>query len=221
MRKELYFFAVLLGILLSVFLLGRCSRSGTISEYERMIEGTRLENADLKKEKNSLGQMLVRANYNTETVLQINKSKDSALLALGKEIGGLKRLVSHIQFSTDTRDTFVTVIKERVEVIKGDTVRSNVVEFTDGNLSLYGSVHKNKIRGFYKYKDSYGITTYWEGKRFQKKKLSVLVKPQNPRTDVSEIKPIYIESPPKKWYETRAAAFGIGIITGGLIVVAK
>lgn len=221
MRKELTFIGIFLGVLAVVFMAGRCSNSGTISDYEKQIEGSRLENVELKKERNKIGELLVRANYNTETVMQISKTKDSALLAIAKEVGGLKRIISTISYTTVTRDTFSTTIKERIIVDNTDTLKAGSVDIDDGYLKLQGLVVKDKFRGSYSYQERNSITTYWEGKRLQKKTLAVLVKPSNPHTDITNLKPLHVKPPKKKWYETRAAAFVIGAVTGAALMIAK
>lgn len=217
MSKEIKFILIIVVVIVCVFMAGRCSNSGTISDLENQVEGSRLENAELKKERNKIGELLVRANYNTETVMQINKTKDSALLAIAKEVGGLKRIVSTISYTTVTRDTFTTTIKERTIIDNTDTLQAGEVNITDGWLTLDGLIVKKKFKGSYTYKQDNSITTYWEGKRFQKKQLAVLIKSNNPHTDIRDVKPLYVVPPKKKWYETRAAAFAFGAASGVLM----
>jgi len=144
--------------------------------------------------------------------LTVSELKDLELVnkELKRKIGSLKNLVNTTSVSTVTTDTVVITLEDTI----GGTFSWN-----DSWITINGNIKKQKLSLGYSLLNEYEVTTYWKRNGlFKKKELTVNVKDLNPNVSTTNIQSITIKKEPKKWYETRGFCYGVGIVSGILII---
>mgnify|MGYP005822223501 CR=1 FL=1 len=144
--------------------------------------------------------------------LTVGELKDLELINkdLKRKIGKLKNLVNSTTVSTVTTDTIVITLEDTI---------GGTFFWEDSWLSINGRINKSKLSLGYSLENEYEVTTYWKRKGlFKRKELTVSVKDLNPNVRTTDIQSITIKKEPIKWYETRGFFYGVGIISGILII---
>lgn len=212
---KLFWKEVLLVLLLAIVLF----QFSSIRDKERA-------NSILKNSRDSVaryyqdreGNLIGQIKTHEITISELKEFKDDIGIEvdeLKKQIGSLNRLVSHWQ----GKATFIDY--DTVTVALLDTVINEVhvgkFNWNNDYLSLTGLIVDRQVSLSYTYDLSFDfeLTSYWKNKNlFKSGTLVTDIKFSDQRLRVGEFKGIVIKQPPKKWYETRLASFGAGLLTG-------
>lgn len=130
-----------------------------------------------------------------------------------------KDLVQHSTINTSTthRDT-IPVYDTIIVAVDGTEATGKVFNIDDGALNLTGLLYDGKADVNYTFNMHLGHTTKWHRPGlFKKKQLIVDAYSYTPNTTITGMQSFVIQQPPKKWYETRAFTFGLGVV-GGMII---
>ncbi len=189
---------------------------------DQLLEAAELREVELKKDRNDLGELIVKTNYQLVSSRQMEATKDSNIIALAKEVGGMKKIISTIQFKSVNSGSVTTTIRDSFTLHDNDTLHYRLFDYTDQWIKFKGTSTGNKQELSYRLKDDFGVTTFWQKNGFLKRdSIGLMIKSRNPNTDITSVRPLFVVSPPKKWYETRLAAFVTGALTATGIIIAR
>lgn len=171
----------------------------------------------IKKHRNTHNQEISKTQVILTSLVDLQASRDSQLLELKQEIGGLKNLIATLKITDYITGTINTVSRDTVFLIKGDTMKAESIPYSDAWLTFEGLKVGKTFTAKYKIKDELQITNYWHRESiFKSPVLMVQAKMINPNTTLADMKPIIVQPLPKKWYETKGFAVAIGGLFGYL-----
>lgn len=162
--------------------------------------------------------------HSIKQVTQISKdeyenSQDSFISDVRKNTKA-KDLVQHTKATITTKDSLRAPIHDTFYVYGGDTTAIQAFAYEDEWLELDGIIQKEpkEVAINYSINNPLTITHKWQKEKwYHKKDLVVDIKTMNPHTTTGNVQTIVIQQPPKKFYETKAFAFGLGAIAGFFI----
>lgn len=144
--------------------------------------------------------------------------------ALKKQIGSLNRLVSYWQGKVSVRDTIHAILRDTTYIEKGVSVTESDFNWHNKYLIVNGKVIKPNIEIDYKYSVDFTLTSYRKDKTFFRRGTLVSdVVFSDPQLTTTQFKGLVIKEEPKRWYETKGFAFGLGMALGtfGVIKLSK
>lgn len=146
-----------------------------------------------------------------------NNTKDSFISEMRKNTRA-KDLVQHTKATISTRDSFKVTLHDTVYIAQGDTLPSKSFEWSDGYHTIYGSIVNADEYVDYDCQVPFSLTHKWvRPKWYKKKELHAEGVPENTKSRFTDMQSVVIQQPPKRFYETKAFAYGLGIITGIII----
>jgi hypothetical protein len=169
-----------------------------------------------KRDTTALGEELL-----IQKALYLNEKEAKELGLIENE--RLKKIKQEVKIVTRTVIQIDTIaLTDTFTVVDGDTIRSKQFSVSDTWYGLSGKVFLNKLKIDSLYtKDEYVITTGFDKQGFLKKDLlTVDVVNKNPYSRVDELYNVTVPQPKKKWYQTKGAAIGAGVV-GGLYLSTK
>jgi hypothetical protein len=142
-------------------------------------------------------------------------------IKLRDNIGSLGRAVAHYQGEVELRRSMTTKAKDSVVLYKGEIVtRFKTFDWKNSWLSLhevYNPVTDSLSRK-YLYRVDFSLNTYRKNMGlFKRAQLVTDVTFSDPAIQVGQLSGLQIKDPPKRWYETRAAAAVLGVLAGAYI----
>lgn len=135
---------------------------------------------------------------------------------LRDQVGNLNRLVGYWKGQASVRDSVIITLRDTV-IVDGINTYTKAFEWNNDYLFLNGNIdlQNNQLALQYQYDVNFELVSYRKGKTFFKSGTLVSdIKFSDPNIRVREFSGFVIVEPKKKWYETRAAAFGVGVLTG-------
>lgn len=157
--------------------------------------------------------------HTVKEVMQIPESlykhiTDSLVANISKDVKA-KDLVQHSEVLINTHNTDTVKVYDTIVVTAADTLPARVFRYNDKALQLSGLLWGDQVDINYNFNVHLSHTTKWHRAGFlRKKKLVVDVFSNTPHTSITGLQTFVVQQPPKKWYETRAAAIGLGAIIG-------
>lgn len=146
-----------------------------------------------------------------------NNTKDSFIAEIAKTTKA-KDLVQHTRATIAVKGAFKTKAHDTVYIALGDTISAKSFQYSDGYLTFDGTIENYDVYGDYDIRVPFTMTHKWmRDKWYEKKKLKVEGVSENPKATFENIQTMVVKQPPKKFYETRAFAYGLGLISGFII----
>jgi len=210
--------AAIVAILISLHTCNRKEKEAR--EYKKNLDYAHImlnaTESTMRRDSTKAGDALTAQN-----VLYLSEKDARELLLIENE--RLKKVKQEIKIVTRTVIRVDTVaLTDSFTIINGDTVRSRNFDVKDEWYGLKGKVLPTSlvIDSMYT-KDEYVVTTGYEPQGFLKKKILVVdVVNKNPYSRVDKLYNVTVPQPKKKWFETKAAAIGAGVV-GGLYLSTK
>lgn len=166
--------------------------------------------------KNREGELIGQIKTHEVTIGELKEFKNDIGIEvdeLKRQIGSLSRLVGRWQGRAQFIDWDTITVPVYDTIINQATLGK--FEWNNNYLELRGLIGNKQVSLAYTYdlEFDFDLTSYWKGKNlFKKGTLVTDIKFSDQNMKVSEFKGIVIKQPPKKWYETRAFAFGTGFV---------
>lgn len=126
-----------------------------------------------------------------------------------------KDLVQHSTIGTTTTARDTVQVRDTVFVVGADTAAGQIFNYNDGALNLTGLVYNQQADINYSMQLHISHTTKWQRPGwFKKKQLVVDAYSLTPHTTITGMQSFVIQQPPKRFYETKAFAVGLGFVAG-------
>lgn len=211
MKQFIYFlFGLFIGTMMVTRFTG-CKLKQKVAEQRAKIEE---DSFQLKLLSDSTKAAYFKVRDAQDLSLFASNERDSMEALLNVANIKLRQFKSAVNFSSVTNGTIeVPVIvevpgKETIVQLPGvvDTVyiseAKKTFSFSDNFLSLSGEIKgdgdKQTIGLDYQYKDSYSVITYTKSKLFKRPEMHGVIKPSNPKTDITDLQTFKITSPKPK-----------------------
>lgn len=207
-RKERFFWLLGMFALFAAFLIVNLRSARVGADYADYIN--RDTTAKRWRGKDSANYAQVKVTPMPAAIF--NSSKDTLIKRLRDSLKDARNLIAHFELHATTSGT----VKAPVIRAPEDTCIGlpRFFEYRDKYLSMRGLIDTVALID-YEIANPLGITYAWRRPGFLKKKeLTVQIRAENPATTVGAVQVITIAQPRKRWYETRAFAFGLGFVAG-------
>ncbi|MDQ3073828.1 MAG: hypothetical protein M3Q97_11265 [Bacteroidota bacterium] len=207
--------AVMVLMLLSGFLGSQLSgerntNANNVSAANDQVTYTSTENGDWTAERRSYEVTI--AEYKKSVLNSRNQIK-----ALRARIGKLENLKNDLEVQLSFQDQIIVPVHDTLINLQHDTVLAGVISYSDRWMKLKGIIANDSLTMEYEVKADLNIVTYQKRDGFMKPEyLAVNILSSNPHLDVEHMENYQI-STKKRFYQTRAASIGIGLLAGGLL----
>lgn len=180
------------------------------------------ENISYKKEllqqRDENNRMQTVVNSYKTTLANLEADSDAEIVELRNEVRRLKNLHSITRANYQVEGTFTAAV-ENTDTTDSEKPYQRIFKFQDHYLSITGNLTADSITGHYTYQDQFTIKKEYKSRGFFKQpELLVSAYPENPAASFPDLMDITIQPNKKKWYQTRIAAFSIGLIAGAILV---
>lgn len=177
--------------------------------------------------KNKNGELVNQVNtyeLTTKDLKQIGERLGFDNKQLKDQVGNLKNLVAHWKGQASTHGSDTVRMSDTVYLDNvGNRVVTERFDWTNKYLSLNGTYFPETKRLAFQYNYDLGgfdITSYYKSTGFLKpKQLVADIKFGDPNMKVTQFQGFVIEQPKKKWFQTKAFYFGIGVLGGGYLAL--
>lgn len=172
--------------------------------------------------KNKHGEAIGQVNNHELTIRQLRKFGDQLGFdnkQLREQVGNLNRLVGYWRGQASMRDSVFITLRDTI-VVDGINAFTKQFSWNNNYLFLDGllDLQNNQLSLQYQYDVKFELASYRKGKTFFKPGTLVSdIKFSDPNMRVRQFSGFVIVEPKKKWYETKIAAFGVGVLAGFVI----
>jgi hypothetical protein len=221
MTTERLIILLLIGGLL--FTINKCNDNKKASE--RLLDNVAIAQDSIRYYKDKSGQLVaqretmrVRAQELASQAEALGLDKDR----LKKQVGKLSNLVSYYRGELESRGTDTVVMHDTLIVDNsGNSLKAKTLNWSNGNLSLVQTYfpHNDSLKLAYSYSTGFELTTYYKrdflfvGRR----RLYADFRLTDPNAKLLEATSVFIEEPPKKFYEKWWFWGGVGLLGGMLL----
>ena len=225
-QSTIIIIAITLALLISTLFLGRYMINKAQLAYIDQLEQYKKDSEqELRKwrDADSLSNASKRvAELDIKTLLLANKQLVEELKSqLDRDFKGLQN-VTKVQLETlgDKKGSLTdSLIITNVINRPPDTVIAQKFNMTDSWISLKGLILHDSISVKYRIKEDLSVVAYQAHEKgfkgwFKPSKLTVIVKSKNPNSEITGLESLSIKPAPKKWYQTKGFAFGMGVAVG-------
>lgn len=189
------------------------------AEAVRSYEHVRLENAELEREKDSLGREIARFEVTVLTHDAVVASRDSTIDSLRKVSSDWESLYLYVKAELETRGEIEATVRDSIVYRDSVVYQAGVFDWHDQWLTLKGThvLGLNRVYIDYELRNSFSMSYGWKKTGlFSSPVLEGRIVNDNPNTTVGQVMTFTVPSPEKRVYEKWWFQLGTGFIIGGI-----
>lgn len=199
-------------ILMTLFKNG-CNRRRDIQNYNEYGEK---QTVTIKRGVDSSEYASVKAKLVSYEMMK--NSSDSTIIALRNEVKNAKKNLEHFtHVKNEFRGTIQAPVVDTPYIYNGEEILAKSFSYGDKWANINGLLRGDSVKLDYVIRNEFTVSSYWKPTGFLnlgKKELTVTVHSLNPNTYTVGMTSYQIQDRRKKFYETRAFSFGMGLVIG-------